>query len=517
MQTLGSCSDSRSVGCWCCPPGPPPISSPATVPPRITTLDPAAKEALRKTVRALRAELLDKLAAAARSEYRLDVAPDKAGLPEARRCKRERLDAWLDAEVASSSDSSSSGGAGKAKPGKHAEAARQRAFDQAVKEAASTLLNRLVLIRILEHHGALRPAVVTGGFKSPAYEQEFLHYAGPLAGDDTRGYAALLDVVFAELALDLPGLFGPVGLTPLFPIPAASLRAVVDALNDPALDSAWGDDTTLGWVYQYWNDPEREALDAKIAGGGKIEPHEIASKTQMFTERYMVEWLLQNSLGLSWLCICKKNGWTPRADSILGLLDERRRDFRVRREAGSVTPDALLPISPGLEHAWKYYVPQPIPQDAVDKAPASIRDLKLLDPACGSGHFLVIAFDLLAEMYREEAAHRGEAWSDAQIAESILANNLHGIDIDPRAIQIAAAGLWLKAKLFAPEAQLSRLNLVAPGFRLGALPKDDPALVKLADELAALNVPKKLTQGLVDSLSGVDHLGSLLRVGDEIQ
>src|SRR5690606_22087723 len=127
------------------------------------------------------------------------------------------------------------------------------------------------------------------------------------------------------------------------------------------------------------------------------------------------------------------------------------------------------------------------------------------------------AFDLLAEMYREEAAQRGETWSDAEIAESILGNNLHGIDIDPRAIQIAAAGLRLKARLFAPEAQLARLNLVAPGFRLGALPKDDPALVKLADELAALNVPRKLTQGLVDSLSGVDHLGSLLRVGDEIK
>ena len=68
---------------------------------------------------------------------------------------------------------------------------------------------------------------------------------------------------------------------------------------------------TLGWVYQYWNDPEREALDAKLHAGGKLEPHEIARKTQMFTERYMVEWLLQNSLGPMWLAICKKHGWTP--------------------------------------------------------------------------------------------------------------------------------------------------------------------------------------------------------------
>jgi len=187
-------------------------------------------------------------------------------------------------------------------------ATRIRHLHQAVQEAAHTLLHRLVLLRMLEHHGLVKPAVVTGGYSSAAYK-EFAGYSGPLGNDLTRGMQPLLDTIFAELSLELPALFGPVGLTALFPIPPATLRDLVTALNDPALDSAWGDDTTLGWVYQYWNDPDREALDKKIADGGKIEPHEIAQKTQMFTERYMVEWLLQNSLGLSWLTICKKNGW----------------------------------------------------------------------------------------------------------------------------------------------------------------------------------------------------------------
>ncbi len=80
---------------------------------------------------------------------------------------------------------------------------------------------------------------------------------------------------------------------------------------------------TLGWVYQYWNDPEREALDAKLNAGGKVEPHEIASKTQMFTERYMVDWLLQNSLGPMWLAMCKKHGWTPEVEAD-GTLDRAR-------------------------------------------------------------------------------------------------------------------------------------------------------------------------------------------------
>ncbi len=484
-----------------------------------TTLTPDAKEALRRGVRELRARLIERLWEATRSEYRLDQPDlDKAQLPEARRRRRERLEAWIGEQRRGTPAPAKK----KASSGKGPDSERrQRFLLQAVGEAAHTLLHRLVILRILEHHGALDPAVVTGGWKSPAYANELIHYVGPLAlprpEDDTRGYRELLEVVFAELALELPGLFGQVGVSALIPIPSESLHAVVDLLNDPALESAWGDDTTLGWVYQYWNDPEREKLDAKIAAGDKILPHEIASKTQMFTERYMVEWLLQNSLGLTWLAICQKRGWTPEADSVLASLETRRAAFRKQREAGEVALDVLMPIAPGLESDWKYFVPQPIPPKSVETAPRSIREVKLLDPACGSGHFLVIAFGMLARMYEEEARHEGRETSPEEIATGILANNLHGLDIDPRATQLAAAALWLRAKLYAPKATLSRLNLVAPTFRLAALPKDDPALATLVDELAALQIGKAVSLKLVESLKGVDHLGSLLRVGKDLR
>src|SRR5207244_4402005 len=119
----------------------------------------------------------------------------------------------------------------------------------------------------------------------------------------------------------------------------------------------------------------------------------------------------------------------------------------------------------------------------VEHAPDSIRDLKLLDPACGSGHFLVVAFDLLVELYREEARHRGETWSDRQIAEWILENNLHGIDIDPRAVQIAAAAVYLKARAFAKDADPRQVNLVAPLLKLSALAPNDVGLVKLENDI----------------------------------
>ncbi len=468
----------------------------------MSTLTPEAKALLSKTIRDLRERLLRDLHDEAESRYRLSLPIEKAGLDEEHRRRRQRLDAFLDERVRQTKSTSK----------KDLDAARERFRRTAEKEAAATLVNRIVLLRHLEAMSLSRPEVVTGGWTSKGY-RAFREFAPELVNDETEGYAALLDLLFDELALDLPGLFGDVGLSRLFSVPAATLREVVERLDDPALASAWTDDTTLGWTYQFWNDPEREALDAKINDGGKVEPHEIAAKTQMFTERYMVEWLLHNSLGLKWLCISKKNGWTAEAEAVLPVLNARRAAWREKRETGEVALDALMPIEAGLEDCWKYYVPQPIPTDAVESAPDSIRAVKLLDPACGSGHFLVIAFDLLAALYREEARHRGDSMSDREIAESILENNLFGVDIDPRAIQIAAAGLFLKAKAFARDARPKQINLVAPALNLARLPEDDPALVQLRREIGeATGIPGELTSRLIESLKGVDHLGSLLKV-----
>ena len=176
-----------------------------------------------------------------------------------------------------------------------------------------------------------------------------------------------------------------------------------------------------------------------------------------------------------------------------------------------------MPLHTDAERRWAYYVPQPIPEDAVAQAPETVRDLKLLDPAVGSGHFLVVALDLLVALYREEARHRGEAgeerWSDRAIVERILSHNLHGIDLDPRAVQIAAAALWLKARQVAADARPERLNLVASNLRLASLADDDPALVELRREVEReTGIPAALTDTLIHALRGADHLGSLLKV-----
>lgn len=482
------------------------------------TMSAEAKRALSTTIRGLRAQLLADLQAATESAYRLAVRAQEAGLTEAAKAKRTRLEGWIAEQRRAQANT-------KTQPVRTDSDFRREAEEQ----AAYTLLNRLVILRLMEAPGPsgapLRaPAVVTGGWESRAYK-DFRQLAPALVRNDpTEGYAFLLQLIFEDLATELPGLYGPVGIADLIPIPPATLRQTIEALDQPALASCWSDDMTLGWVYQYWNDPAREALDAKLNGGGKLAPHEIASKTQMFTERYMVDWLLQNSLGPMWLAMCKQQGWTPEveADGTLARLEERRVAWRAQREAGEVALTELMPLHTEAERRWAYYVPQPLPDDAVTQAPQSVRDLKILDPAVGSGHFLVIALYLLVALYREEARHRGEAgqpaWRDRAIVERILAYNLHGIDLDPRAVQIAAAALWIKARQIAPDAQPEQLNLVASNLRLAGLPDDDPALVELRRTVEQeTGIPGKLTDTVVQALRGADHLGSLLKVNRAVE
>ncbi|MEL6352960.1 MAG: BREX-6 system adenine-specific DNA-methyltransferase PglX [Cyanobacteria bacterium J06627_28] len=489
-----------------------------------------AKALLAKTVRRFReAEgdpngglLLRGLREQARSEYRLDIADiARAELAQAQRARRERLEDWLEEQARAELESQKAQGKVKNEQAV-LEESKERHLTEAIKLAGATLLNRLVVIMQLEAMGQVKPAVVTGGLESSGY-RDFRDYFGPeLCKGERDGYGFLLGLLYDELAVELPGVFGKVGITELFSVPVSTLRAVVEALNDEGLASAWTDDTTLGWVYQYWNDPEREALDAKLNSRGKLEPHEIASKTQMFTERYMVEWLLQNSLNQQWLAICEKNGWVPGVEKYgtLAALEEKRSQWREQREKGEVALDALMPIGGEQEQRWKYWVPQP--RLGVEGVPGSIRDLKIFDPACGSGHFLIIAFDLLFVFYGEEAYHRGELsaerWSDQAVVESILENNLFGLDLDPRAVQIAAAALYLKAKGFCEAASPRRLNLVASSLNLAALPVDDPARVELRVAVAAeTGIPGSLTDEIVEALKGADAWGSLLQVDAAVE
>lgn len=463
-------------------------------------MSPEAKRWLSKNVHSLRERLLTDLRGEVDGQYKWQLPLSQAVLTQEQRKKRQRLEAWLSEQACGCSRGLK----------ESEEQARERHLQSAVKLAGATLLNRLVVIRQMETLELTRVKLVTRGWASPDYA-DFRRDFAPALGDD--GFELLLNLLFEELALDLPGLFGEVGVTGLIPVSTATLRHVLETLearelSDEDRRGLWMDDTLLGWVYQFWNDPERDALD------GKVETHQLAAKTQCFTDRYMVEWLLQNSLGQLWLGMCNKNGWTPDVISTgtLDALESRRQEWREKRQRGEVDLEALMPLHSPLEDRWKYWVPRTLPEPHAN-LPTSLRDVRLLDPACGSGHFLVTAFDLLAALYEEEARHRGEVWTSEQVAAWILENNLHGIDIDTRAVQIAGAALWLKMKRFCPEARVERLNLVSSDFGLGRLGLDQPEVrdfVRSVEE--ETGIPARLVDELVSALKDADHLGSLLRV-----
>ena len=194
-------------------------------------MTPEAKKALSSTIRGLRQRLLEDLRIATESAYRLSVQRIKeAGLDEAARTKRQRLESWLDEQVRA-----------QAAGGRCRE--RQDFLREAEQQAAYTLLNRLVILRLMEEPGPSgqplrKPALIKGGWGSTAY-QDFRDLArGVVRDDPTEGFGFLLQLVCEELSEELPGLFGSAGIADLLPIPAATLRQAVEELNKDELQSS---------------------------------------------------------------------------------------------------------------------------------------------------------------------------------------------------------------------------------------------------------------------------------------
>jgi hypothetical protein len=282
--------------------------------------------------------------------------------------------------------------------------------------------------RAAADRGAL--ATVVRGLRGKL-DQALVVAAGAAPGNEARerlerGATALLFRTLTARFLDESGLARPNELDALrdehpwlFVAEAETLPVPLRrALVELATTERLRDPVQLGWAYQFWKDPTRAQIDARIGARGKVSARELADKTQLFTELYMVEWLLQNSL----------------APVVRGLAQ------RPPHTAPTATLGAIV-------DGWPFVLDEGT-VDAVD-VPPRLRDLRLLDPACGTGHFLLGAFDLLATLYEAEAADRGEPLDRAAIARQILTANLWGSDIDNQAVELAATLLSLKARAYA--------------------------------------------------------------------
>ncbi len=160
-------------------------------------------------------------------------------------------------------------------------------------------------------------------------------------------------------------------------------------------------DDSLGWVYQFWQSKRKDEVNASEV---KIGAEELPAVTQLFTEDYMVDFLLHNSLGAWWAT-------------------------RHPGQACPVPVPYLRTLEDGTPAAGKF-----------EGWPNSLKDFTLLDPCCGSGHFLVAAFRLLVALRRAD-----EGLTAAQAVDAVLSQNLHGLELDARCVEIAVFALALAA------------------------------------------------------------------------
>ena len=258
----------------------------------------------------------------------------------------------------------------------------------------------------------------------------------------------------------------------------------------------------LGWTYQFW---QAERKDAVNKSGVKIGPDELPAVTQLFTERYMVLFLLHNTVG----------AW--RAGRILAAQPELAATAASEEELRQAV---RLEADGGYDFSYLRFVREPRDGDEAEQPtgpwrpaaggfegwPRAAADLRVFDPCCGSGHFLVECLDLLVRLRREE-----ERLAPVVAIDAVLRDNLFGLEIDPRCTQIAAFNLALTAWTW-PDAggyrRLPDLNLACSGLAPNA-PRDE--WTRLSDDAADAGglPPKRDLFGVEDTLLSAPLRNSL--------
>jgi hypothetical protein len=376
-------------------------------------------------------------------------------------------------------------------------------LDRIVREQAFTVLNRLAALRMAEARGLLIESV-GNGYQAKGF-QLYARLAGTGLGETGDAYRVYLQSVFDELSQDLPGLFdrfSPQGR--LFPREAALIQ-VLTLINHGEIEPLWAEDETIGWIYQYFNSKdERKAM--REASQAPRNSRELAVRNQFFTPRYVVEFLVDNTLGRLWF------NWT-----------------------GGQT---------GLGDRCQYLLVKPDERPEPAKRLRDPRTIKLLDPACGSMHFGLYALDLFLEIYREawawEQTHGpdvldaetggsselkplSETYADQEaflrdVPRLIIEHNIFGVDIDPRAAQIASLALWLRAQRAWHQAGVKAKDRpqVGQGHVVAAVapPAEVDLRKRFMEELDPLDA--ELFEQTLFMLKGLPELGVLLQVEKEL-
>jgi hypothetical protein len=477
------------------------------------------KEAVRSWVPRVRRMLEDEFAA---QLERLGFKPsgkhtplDKMRLPDEAVAVRRRVEALI------ARDSIAEGSA-------------DRGYENVKRELTYTLLNRLVGLKAMEARQLLYlplPAEPNGTLEqteviTPVLGQARSRYLRDYraAGssrykyDDDAEEKLLRDgltAAFRHVTQEIRVLFDPDHEYACVWPTHATLASVLKMINEELPEDAYRAQDFLGWVYQFFNREEKKRVRDENKGTPRSS-YELAVINQFYTPSWVVKALIDNTLGRLWHQMHPDSALAAKGPP--PLPDERVSDAPVA--------DYLVPRT---GERIRY---QRLTEDGQVETFKRARDITLLDPACGTMHFGQYAFGLFHRMYLDEIEHAGQPGWPAEpsvreprdIPAAILEHNIFGVDIDPRAIQIASLSLLLTAKEaafkqgFSPlDVKIHRSNLVvANAVDLGS-ERLQTLIDHIGAKLGAAELRQRLFKTIWENLQNVGELGSLVQVRESVE
>ena len=308
----------------------------------------------------------------------------------------------------------------------------KKGFDVVIDEITYTWFNRLVALKYMSANGYVPVKVFSSSIEgnnepdllTKCLDIDFMQIDKKrlldlkTSGDDEELYKFLILSLCNHLNTIMPFLFEKIADYTELMFPEKLLRtdSILVDINGIIPEEDWKEVEVIGWLYQDYINPRKDEVFAKLKKNVKISKENIPAATQLFTPKWIVKYLVENSVGRLWL------------------------ESNPNKE---------------LQSKLKYFIEQEyeVPSDKV----MSPEEITVLDPAMGSGHMLVYAFDVLYSIYK------AQGYTESDIAQTILNNNLYGLEIDNRATQLAGFAVVMKAReydknLFSKDINL---NLVA--------------------------------------------------------
>jgi type II restriction/modification system DNA methylase subunit YeeA len=348
--------------------------------------------------------------------------------------------------------------------------AEQMGFEQLAEHVAYTWFNRLCAIRFMElksdylEHGLRvlsHPAKATG-FEVLDHAQDVAEQLGldrnhivelKLAGNkDEELYRYLLLGQCHKLHEAMQFLFEALDdeTELLLPDNLTRTDSILRGLVDSIPENEWQHVEIIGWLYQFYISEKKDQVIGNV-----VKSEDIPAATQLFTPNWIVKYLVQNSVGRQWLMTYPDSGLKAQMDY---YIEPAEQEPSVVEALAAITPTSITPET-----------------------------IKVLDPACGSGHILVEAYDILKAIYEE----RGYRVRD--IPKLILEKNLYGLDIDDRAAQLAGFALMMKARE-------DDRRIFSRDIKLNVLAIQSSQHLDVTDLWHRLALNKNITPGLTDSI-----------------